>query len=134
MQKKPNDTPFIWGEYEALQDPLTMVFNNTTEDIETEVQNIPLELTDTDTSVHAIQTQVTDIQTSIQVLRQSINALCLAVERQSPPLADADDNDESVHDDNEGIAATGRGNGHGNGHPVCGHGFVPLGIQRVPIQ
>jgi hypothetical protein len=65
MHKKPNDTPVIWREYEALRDHLTMVFNNITDAIEAEVQNILLKLTDTDTTVHAIQTQVTDIQNSI---------------------------------------------------------------------
>jgi hypothetical protein len=65
-------------------------------------------------------------------LTQSVNALRLSVEQRSPPHADADD--ESAHGDNEDFAAAGGGNGRGNGYPVCGHGFVPLGTQRVPFQ
>jgi hypothetical protein len=51
MQKKLDDTPIIWREYEALRDHLTVVFNNTTDSIETEVRSIQLKLT-----MHAIQT------------------------------------------------------------------------------
>jgi hypothetical protein len=40
MQKKPEDTPVIWRDYEALRYHLTVVFNNSTDAIEIEVQNI----------------------------------------------------------------------------------------------
>jgi hypothetical protein len=66
------------------------------------------------------------------VLTQSVNALRLAVEQRPPPHADADD--ESVHGDSEGIATASRSNGRGNGHPIRGRGFVPLGTPRVPVQ
>jgi hypothetical protein len=99
MQKKSDDTPIIWREYEAL---------------------------------NTMQVQVNYLQTSIQALTQSINALQLSVKQRPPPHADADD--ESAHGDNEDFAAAGRGNCRGNGHPVCGCVFVPLGAQRVPFQ
>jgi hypothetical protein len=98
MQKKSDDTPIIWREYEAL---------------------------------NTMQVQVNYLQTSIQALTQSINALQLSVKQRPPPHADADD--ESAHGDNEDFAAAGRGNCRGNGHPVCGCIFVPLGAQRVPF-
>jgi hypothetical protein len=65
-------------------------------------------------------------------LTQSVNTLRLTVEQRPPPHIDADD--ASAHGDNAGFAAEDRGNGRGNGPPIHGRGFVPLGTQRVPFQ
>ena len=132
MQKKPDDTPVIWREYEALRDHLERIITRTTDAIDSDVQAVQMKVEATDATVNNMQVQVNDLQTSIQALTQSVNALRLTVEQRPLPHADADD--ESAHGDNEDFAAAGRGNGRGNGPPFRGHGFVPVGAQRVPFQ
>jgi hypothetical protein len=132
MQKKPDETPIIWREYEALRDHLERIITRTTDTIDSDIQAVQMKVETTDATVNTMQVQVNDLQTSIQALTQSVNALRLSVEQRPLPYADADD--ESAHGDNEDFAAAGRGNGRGNGHPVRGRGFIPLGAQRVPFQ
>jgi hypothetical protein len=69
MQKNDPESTVAWSEYESLHDDhLKLVFTNTTDAIEQDVQNMQLKLNDMDTTVNDIQTQVIDIQTSIEML------------------------------------------------------------------
>jgi hypothetical protein len=132
MQKKPDDTPVIWREYEALRDHLERIITRTTDAIDSDIQAIQMKVEATDATVNNMQVQVNDLQTSIQALTQSVNALRLTIEQRPPPHIDADD--ASAHGDNAGFVAEDRGNARGNGPPFRGRGFVPLGAQCVPFQ
>jgi hypothetical protein len=103
MQKKPDDTPVIWREYEALRDHLERIITRTTDTIDSNIQAVQMKVEATDATVNNMQVQVNDLQTSIQALTQSINALCLTVEQRPPPHIDADD--ASAHGDNAGLMA-----------------------------
>ena len=65
MQKKKDETPVIWREYDALRSHLTRAFTDQTEALDMEVQNVQLKLEDTDKTVNTIQTQVTELQASM---------------------------------------------------------------------
>ena len=81
MQKKTAKTSVIWREYEALRDHLTRTFTSQTEVLDTEVQNVQLQLGETDNTVKDIQTQMTTMQASLTTLTQSVNAIRLALEQ-----------------------------------------------------
>jgi chromosome segregation ATPase len=103
MQKKSDDTPDIWREYEALRDHLEIIITRTTNSIDSDIQAVQMKVEATDATVNNMQVQVNDLQTTIQALTQSINAPRLTIEQRSPPHADADN--ESAHGNNEGFAA-----------------------------
>jgi chromosome segregation ATPase len=75
MQKKPDETPVIWREYEALRDHLERTTARTTDTIDSDIQAIQMKVEATDATVNTMQVQVNDLQTSIQALTQSVNAL-----------------------------------------------------------
>jgi hypothetical protein len=68
MQKKPDDTPVIWREYEALRDHLERIITRTTDTIDYDIQAIQIKVEATDATVNNMQVQVNDLQTSIQAL------------------------------------------------------------------
>jgi chromosome segregation ATPase len=81
MQKKPDDTPVIWREYEALRDHLERIITRTTDAIDSDIQAVQMKVEVTDATVNNMQVQVNDLQTSIQALTQSVNALRLTIEQ-----------------------------------------------------
>src|SRR3954453_10188258 len=97
MQKKSDETPIIWREYEALRDHLTRSFNKQHEDLDATVQNVELKVEETDVNVEAIQNQVTDLQASWETLTQSVNAIRVALEQTHQ---DKFDDAYSIHNDN----------------------------------
>jgi hypothetical protein len=68
MQKKPDDTPVIWSEYEALRDHLKRIITRTTDTIDSDIQAFQIKVEATDATVNTMQVQVNDLQTSIQAL------------------------------------------------------------------
>jgi hypothetical protein len=65
MQKKPDDTPVIWREYEALRDHLERIITRTTNTIDYDIQVVQMKVEATNSTVNTMQVQVNDLQTSI---------------------------------------------------------------------
>jgi hypothetical protein len=124
MQKKKDETPVIWREYEALRDHLTRTFNNQHETLHNDVQGVELKLDETDATVKGLQTAVTTMQTELHTLTEAVNNLRLAIEQ--PRQEDSDDAD-SVHNNDDQLV-NGRGRGIGQGR---GRGFAPIQPRRV---
>ena len=100
MQKKADDAPIIWREYEALRDHLTGIITRSTDNIDADIQAIQMKVDATETTVNAMQTQVNDLQASIQQLTTAVNGLRVAVEQRQH---EGHDNADSVHGDNENM-------------------------------
>jgi predicted nucleic acid-binding Zn-ribbon protein len=67
MQKKL-DVAVTWREYEALRDHLQGVITRSTNNIDSDIQDVQIKVDATKTTDNAIQVQVNDLQTSIQQL------------------------------------------------------------------
>jgi hypothetical protein len=91
MQKKSDDAPIIWREYEALRDHLQGIITRSTDSIDSGIQAIQMKVGATVTTVNAIQVQVNDLQTSIHQLTKLVNGQRVAIEtHQQERHGDAD--------------------------------------------
>ncbi|KAK1595951.1 hypothetical protein QYE76_059198 [Lolium multiflorum] len=133
MQKKPDDTPVTWREYEALRDHLTRELRVTTETFDTEIQGVNLKVDEATTAINTVQTSMTTLQASMNTLTQAVHDIRTMVQQQpQQPF----DEDGSVNGDNaDAAAAQGMGRGVGRGLPRgVNRGFVEIGARRVPQQ
>ncbi|KAK1595419.1 hypothetical protein QYE76_007719 [Lolium multiflorum] len=133
MQKKPDDTPVTWREYEALRDHLTRQLRVNTETFDTEIQGVNLKVDEATTAINTVQTSMTTLQASMNTLTQAVHDIRTMVQQQpQQPF----DEDGSVNGDNaDAAAAHGMGRGVGRGLPRgVNRGFVEIGARRVPQQ
>ncbi|KAK1601938.1 hypothetical protein QYE76_027043 [Lolium multiflorum] len=132
IQKKPDDTPVTWREYEALRDHLSRELRVTTETFDTEIQGVNLKVDETTTAINTVQTSMTTLQASMNTLTQAVHDIRTMVQQQPQhPF----DEDGSVNGDNADAAAQGMGRGVGRGLPRgVNRGFVEIGARRVPLQ
>ncbi|KAK1601926.1 hypothetical protein QYE76_027031 [Lolium multiflorum] len=132
QQKKPDDTPVTWREYEALRDHLSRELRVTTETFDTEIQGVNLKVDETTTAINTVQTSMTTLQASMNTLTQAVHDIRTMVQQQPQhPF----DEDGSVNGDNADAAAQGMGRGVGRGLPRgVNRGFVEIGARRVPLQ
>ncbi|KAK1574155.1 hypothetical protein QYE76_019010 [Lolium multiflorum] len=131
--KKPDDTPVTWREYEALRDHLTRQLRVNTETFDTEIQGVNLKVDEATTAINTVQTSMTTLQASMNTLTQAVQDIRTMVQQQpQQPL----DEDGSVNGDNaDAAAAQGMGRGVGRGLPRgVNRGFVEIGARRVPQQ
>ncbi|KAK1602097.1 hypothetical protein QYE76_017140 [Lolium multiflorum] len=131
-EKKPDDTPVTWREYEALRDHLSRELRVTTETFDTEIQGVNLKVDETTTAINTVQTSMTTLQASMNTLTQAVHDIRTMVQQQPQhPF----DEDGSVNGDNADAAAQGMGRGVGRGLPRgVNRGFVEIGARRVPLQ
>ncbi|KAK1601995.1 hypothetical protein QYE76_027100 [Lolium multiflorum] len=132
-EKKPDDTPVTWREYEALRDHLSRELRVTTETFDTEIQGVNLKVDETTTAINTVQTSMTTLQASMNTLTQAVQDIRTMVQQQPQhPF----DEDGSVNGDNaDAAAAQGMGRGVGRGLPRgVNRGFVEIGARRVPLQ
>ncbi|KAK1695755.1 hypothetical protein QYE76_012452 [Lolium multiflorum] len=132
MQKKDPHTTVTWLEYEALRDHLQRQIRASSEVLDKEIQSVHLKVDEATTAVNTVQTSMTTLQASIQTLTNAVGEIRTMVQQQQPPP----DEDGGVQGDNADAAnapgcGVGRGIGRGVGDGLRGHGFVPVGAQRI---
>ena len=102
VQEKKDPTEVVhWNEYEALRDHFKLQLDRSCDSIAEDVQNVQLKLDTNEQAVNAIQTQVIEMQRSLDTIQQAMTDLRAAIDLR-PQQHAAQDDDASVHGDNDG--------------------------------
>jgi len=129
MQKQDKDAPVTWEAYEGLRDHLMDQITNSGALIDTNIQAVHMTVDATAANVTTLQTQMTALAASLEQLTTSVTRIQAVLDQRQQG---GNDNDGSVHGDNDNLRANhvrGRGGQGQIRQPNFG-----LGARRLPVQ